>query len=397
MAIWRRWSAYLRARPLLADGLFALALFTITNSLVGAVPAEGAPRHMGAWLALSAACLSTVVIRRRWPWLAIATLAVLTTAGAAVGLPIESMALLVITYTAAATLPVRQSAAAALLMWAPPIVATVAHGGVIEDLDLGVTVFVIINVMTAAVAYLVGRIVFTRRRYVAALVERARTAEQNQRALAAQAVEEERRRIARELHDMVAHHVSVMGVLATGSRRMLHKDLAAADEALATIEATGRTALREMRRLLDVLRTDPEPVEELAPQPGMAGLVGLVEQVREAGLAVTLHADLADPLTVDTAVGLTVYRVVQEALTNVLKHGGPGASAEVRIGTEDEWLTLEVYDTGTGPVRPADPDAIGHGLVGMQERIALFGGTLRTGPRPGGGFRVYARIPTDAR
>jgi signal transduction histidine kinase len=396
MTIGRRLTAYVRARPLLADGLLALALFIGGNALVGAVP-DAAPRHRAGWLALSAVSLATVAIRRRWPWLAITTLAVLSTAGAAVGLPTESMALLVLTYTAAAILPVRQSAAAAVLLWVPPVVAMVAHGAVIEDYELSVTVFVIINAMTAVVAYLVGRIVFTRRRYVAALVERARTAEQNQRALAAQAVEEERRRIARELHDMVAHHVSVMGVLATGSRRMLHKDLAAADEALATIEATGRTALREMRRLLDVLRTDPEPVEELTPQPGLGGLVGLAEQVREAGLAVTLRNEVADPLAVDTAVGLTVFRVVQEALTNVLKHGGPGASAEVRIGTDNEWLTLEVFDTGAGPVRPADPAPIGHGLVGMQERIALFGGTLRTGPRPGGGFRVYARIPIDAR
>src|SRR5262245_51986747 len=133
MAIWQRWSEYLRARPLLADGLLAALLFVAGNALVGALPADAAPRNVGGWLALSAASLATVVIRRRWPWLAITTLAVLTTAGAAAGLPTETMALLVITYTAAAALPVRQSAVATVLLWAPPMVATIAHGAVIED------------------------------------------------------------------------------------------------------------------------------------------------------------------------------------------------------------------------------------------------------------------------
>jgi signal transduction histidine kinase len=191
---------------------------------------------------------------------------------------------------------------------------------------------------------------------------------------------------------MVAHHVSVMGVLATGSRRTLHRDPAAADEALATIEETGRTALRELRRLLDVLRTEQEPAGELAPQPGLAHLATLVEQVREAGLPVTLKIE-GEVGTLDPGIALTIYRIVQEALTNALKHAG-SATAEVRLDVGTYWLNLEISDTGRGPRMGGGP--VGHGLLGMRERVMLYGGTLRTGPRPGGGFRVSARIPVDA-
>jgi signal transduction histidine kinase len=231
-----------------------------------------------------------------------------------------------------------------------------------------------------------------RRAFVAALEGRARDAEENQRTVAERAVAEERRRIARELHDMVAHHVSVMGVLATASRRTLRRDPDAADEALATIEETGRTALREMRRLLVILRSDQEPAGELAPQPGLGHLSGLVEQVREAGLPVTLTVD-GDDGSLDAGVSLTVYRIVQEALTNALKHAG-AAVADVRLEIGTYWLTLDVSDTGRGP--RLDSGRLGHGLLGMRERVTLYGGTLRTGPRPGGGFRVSARIPVEA-
>jgi signal transduction histidine kinase len=256
--------------------------------------------------------------------------------------------------------------------------------------------------MIAMICFFVGRVVHTRRAYTEALEQRAATAEANQRALAAQAVAEERRRIARELHDLVAHHVAVMGVLATGARRTAGRDPAAADEALATIEQTGRTVLREMRRLLEVLRSDSEPAApewpgagvdgELAPQPTLAALEAMVEQVQEAGLPVTLQVD-GDPGRLDPGMALTVYRVVQEALTNVLKHAGP-ATAQVRIARHDASLHLEVFDTGRGPA-PGGGDGVGHGLVSMRERVHLLGGTLRAGPRPGGGFRVYAKIPTD--
>jgi signal transduction histidine kinase len=161
---------------------------------------------------------------------------------------------------------------------------------------------------------------------------------------------------------------------------------------MATVEETGRATLRELRRLLDVLRTDAEPAAELTPQPGLTGIEALVEQVRDAGLPVTLRVD-GTPGPMEDGVALTVYRIVQEALTNALKHAGR-ATAVVRLTVTDGFLVVEVTDTGRGPTPAAD--RIGHGLVGMRERVALYGGVLRTGPRPGGGFRVYARIPLES-
>ncbi|MFS8480023.1 MAG: sensor histidine kinase, partial [Micromonosporaceae bacterium] len=332
-----------------------------------------------------------VVLRRRWPLVAvaIASLSALGTVFLAPAVQSGGVALIVVGYTLGAYLPLRRALVATVALWAPVLLA-----GSIWPSGFPVVpvwYFLALNLMTALVVFFVGRTVHNRRAYTAALEERARAAEANQRALAEQAVADERRRIARELHDVVAHHVSVMGVLATGARRVLTRDPAAADEALTTIEETGRTALREMRRLLTVLRTEAEPAAELAPQPGLGGIEALVEQIREAGLPVTLRINGAEtPL--DPGVALTVYRIVQEALTNTLKHAGQ-ATALVRLDLDRSCVQLEVSDTGRGP-RP-DGGRIGHGLLGMRERVALYGGTLRTGPRPGGGFRVSARIPLE--
>ena len=278
-----------------------------------------------------------------------------------------------------------------LALWVPVFAVTLGVRRAAEEAGLTPGFLALYNLLLALVAFFAGRTVHARRTSSQALEERARTAEANQRALAEQAVADERRRIARELHDVVAHHVSVMGVLATGARRVLPRRPEAADEALGTIEDTSRTTLRELRRLLDVLRTDAEPAADLAPQPNLAGIETLVEQVRDAGLPVLLRVD-GEPRGLDPGVALTVYRIAQEALTNALKHAGP-ARAEVRLRFGVYWLTVEVTDTGRGPA--PGRTALGHGLVGMRERVSLYGGTLRTGPRPGGGYRVYAKIPVE--
>jgi signal transduction histidine kinase len=254
----------------------------------------------------------------------------------------------------------------------------------------GATYLVLNNVLTGLVSYTVGRAVFGRRATLAALRERARVAEENQRRLAEQAVAQERSRIARELHDMVAHQVSVMGVLATGARRVLRRDPEAAEAAIGTIEQTSRATLREMRRLLEVLRSDAAPAD-LTPHPGLEGIEGLAEQARAAGLPVTLEVT-GEPPPVPEGVALAVYRVVQEALANAVRHAG---RATVRVGLVfgAGHLTVEVTDTGRGV--PAGSTGAGHGLVGMREWVGLYGGTLHTGPRPGGGFRVYARFPVE--
>jgi signal transduction histidine kinase len=382
---------WITARPLLADSLLALALFAVSPALVILLPREVWPPDLVAGVVWTAIGSVPIAIRRTYPWTAITAMAFYSVALILAGVDTQGVAILVLTYTAAAQLNVRASAVAIGVMWLPALVAAIGLERYRDQpMQLSLLAFVVFNLMVALLAYLAGRIVYTRRRYVQALQERARTAERTQQALADQAVADERRRIARELHDVVAHHVSVMAVLATASRRALPTDPRAADEALGTIEETSRTTLREMRRLLDVLRTEPDPVAELAPQPTLAALKTLVDQVRDAGLSVQLDA----PVTPDIEPGLalTVYRITQEALTNVLKHGGPQARAEVRLRTDHGHLDLEVFDTGRGPTASTPT---GHGLLGMRERVALYGGTLRTGARPGGGYRVYARIPLE--
>jgi signal transduction histidine kinase len=382
-----------RLPPLAVDALFALAVLVLDDALdlVGADPLPPGRRLavLAGWSVLGAL---PVLLRRHRPLLAVLAIAAHSIASVLLELNTEDLAVIVLTYSAAAYLSLRAAVAGVSVLWLPTLALVVASGQVTSPpLSLNPVAYLVVNLLTALVLFLAGRVAFNRRRYVAALEGRALAAEANQRTLADQAVADERRRIARELHDMVAHHVSVMGVLATGSRRMLHRDPDAAAEALATIEETGRTALREMRRLLTVLRADAEPAGELAPQPGLAGVEGLVEQIREAGLPATLKVE-GRPGPLDPGVALTVYRIVQEALTNALKHAG-AAAVEVRLLFGPQELIVEICDTGRGPQLGSGP--IGHGLLGMRERVMLYGGTLRTGPRPGGGYRVYAKIPLD--
>jgi signal transduction histidine kinase len=210
--------------------------------------------------------------------------------------------------------------------------------------------------------------------------------ERDERARAA--VAEERTRIARELHDVVAHAISVVVLQARGGRRSLASEPEEARRALDAIEATASQALAEMRRLLGMLRADDEAVG-LAPQPGVAGLGALVEQVRDAGLPTELHVE-GKARELPPGVDLSAYRIVQEALTNALKHAGTRARARVVVTYEDDGLLLEVVDDGTGP---AQSNGDGHGLTGMRERVSVFGGRLESGPRPEGGFAVKARLP----
>jgi signal transduction histidine kinase len=228
--------------------------------------------------------------------------------------------------------------------------------------------------------WLIGVLVRARRQSVA-LAERNAALERQ----AEQAAATERARIARELHDIVAHHLSVVVLQAAGARASGK----AADAALEKIENSGRQALAETRRLLGVLRDTSEETG-LAPQPGIGELDALAASVRAAGLPVNLVIS-GDHAAVPAAVDVSVYRIVQEALTNVLKHAGP-ARAHVSIGCADEAVMIEITDDGT-PEPGSQPAAGGHGLAGMRERAAIFGGELQAGPRPGGGFAVRARLP----
>jgi signal transduction histidine kinase len=236
-------------------------------------------------------------------------------------------------------------------------------------------------------AWLAGVFIRSRREAVA---QAARTAAAERRA--ERAVADERARMARELHDIVSHNLSVVVLQAAGAQAAGGSDT---DPALEKIERSGRQALVEMRRLLGVLRQPDEPAASpaLSPQPGVTELAVLAEGVRAAGLPVVLVID-GDPGQLPAAVDISAYRIVQEALTNVLKHAGQ-ATAEVSVKCGTEGVLIEVTDNGIGPQAARQPGG-GHGLGGMRERVALFGGELTAGPRPDGGFAVRARLPLGA-
>lgn len=296
-------------------------------------------------------------------------------------------------YTVAAHRPFKTAA--------PLAVATLAALYVLiasDPLGSGGFVAYFSNTLTTFVAFSIGRNVRTRRAYTAALEERAAHAEVERQAMADKAVAEERRRLARELHDVVAHHVSVMGVLAAGARRSRGRADAAecAETTLTTIEETARATLRELRRLLDVLREEAEEPAGAppAPQPGLEALPSLVQQVRDAGLPVEVTVE-GSAMPLPQGVDLSAYRIVQEALTNSLRHGGP-ARALVRLSYADTELVVQVDDDGRGQTAALGaPNGVGHGLVGMRERVGLYGGSLQAGPRSGGGYRVLARLPLE--
>ncbi|RIV41556.1 sensor histidine kinase [Micromonospora radicis] len=204
------------------------------------------------------------------------------------------------------------------------------------------------------------------------------------------AVADERTRISRELHDIVAHTVTVMLLQAGGARRILASDPQRAGQALADIERAGRQAVEELRRMLAVIAPGGTPTPD-AHHPGPADLEELVAGVRAAGLRVTLTVD-GRPRPVDPSVGLAAYRTVQEALTNTARYAGPRATAEVRLSWADE-LEVEVLDSGGTPTGAAAGLSTGHGLTGLRERVDVAGGELTTGPVAGRGFRVHARLP----
>jgi signal transduction histidine kinase len=261
-----------------------------------------------------------------------------------------------------------------------------APGAVQADAVLG-------NYLIFVTAFLLGDNLRTRRAYVAELEARAERAERDREALTRRAVAQERARIAREMHDVVAHSVSVMVVQSGAARRTSDPDKA---HALAgQIEATGRQALTELRRLLGVLRggeTSTPP--SLAPQPALDQLETLLEHMRAAGLDCELTLT-GRRRALSPGVDLTAFRIIQEALTNCLKHAGP-ARASVSVDFGDRLLSLVVTDDGRGVIpspTPGDPTSGGHGLIGMRERVAVFGGSLWAGPRRGGGYDVIAQLP----
>ena len=255
---------------------------------------------------------------------------------------------------------------------------------------------VVSNALVIGAAWLLGYFVGVRRAYTARLEERTAELEQAREELARRAVTEERLRLARELHDVVAHAMSVIAVQSGVGAHVASTQPEEAAKALTAIEVTSRAALEELRRLLGVLRQDSEPQGDLSPVPGLADLDSLLAEVAKAGLGVRLRVE-GTPSQLPAGVDLSAYRIVQEALTNVVKHAGP-ARAQVVVGYRDREVTVEVTDDGRGVGALASDGraGVGHGLIGMRERVAAFDGDLEVGPRAGGGFRVAARLPLAA-
>ena len=245
-------------------------------------------------------------------------------------------------------------------------------------------------VVLAGLPWYVGRRVRNRGAYVDLLMERAERLEAEQQARARQAVADERSRIARELHDVVAHQVSMMTVQAGAAKTIARADPDAAIEAMGDVERAGRQALGELRHLLGVLRTDHAGPGDLGPQPRLADIPALAEDFTHTGADIRLAlADL--PHDIPAAVDVSGYRIVQESLTNVLKHAGNDPRVEITTSLDDGWLTLEIENTTRTPA--PDLPRSGYGIAGMQERAAILGGTLTASPDSPGRFRVVARLP----
>jgi signal transduction histidine kinase len=242
-----------------------------------------------------------------------------------------------------------------------------------------------------AASGVLGYALRTRRDYVAELRDRAARLEAAEGERAARAVVEERLRIARELHDVIGHSISLIAIQAEAAARSARSNPDAVPAYLSRISAASRQALAEMRGVLAVLRPDATVLPdtgELSPQPGLEQVAELVASLRADGLETRLEAE---PMHLPPGIALAVYRIVQESLTNVLKHAGSGAQAGVTVIRSGRTVRVSVHDDGAGPSGRAASTA--HGIVGMRERVAAYDGTLRTGARPGGGFEVEASIP----
>ncbi|MBT2469093.1 sensor histidine kinase [Streptomyces sp. ISL-66] len=390
---------FLRRHPTGVDSFWAVLLFGVSMMNVVGEPALTTTLKLAA-VPLVIALSSAVALRRKWTqqmfWLVLGAglyqLAVDIPAG------MWDLAMFVILFTVAASDVPRWVSRAALGCGLAAAPLYFARFGV----DKGTTGFEtlaysLFMIVPFALAWVLGDSLRTRRAYYAQLVERNQRLEKERAAQAKVAVAAERARIARELHDVVAHNVSVMVVQADGAAYVMDAAPEQAKEALQTISGTGRLALAEMRRLLGVLRTgEPQESEDYVPQPDVEQIDVLVEQVRAAGLAVDFEVEGA-PRKLPSGVELTAYRIVQEALTNTRKHAGPDAKASVRLVYFDDGLGLLVEDDGRGAAHElyedGGADGAGHGLIGMRERIGMVGGTLDAGPRPGGGFRISALLP----
>ncbi|MEU8684669.1 sensor histidine kinase [Streptomyces sp. NPDC048611] len=390
---------FIRRHPTGVDSFWAVLLLGVTVPWVAFE--TGGFQKVLAGVCTVGLCL-VVALRRRAPVKMLLLTAAIGVCQLIFGIDTNpgDAAMFVITYTVASGPAIPRWASRCALAGAVfgPALSFWRFSGSAEGRRVGESLFVtVLLTVPFVLAWVLGDSMRTRRAYWAQLEERAARLEKEREAQSRIAVAAERARIARELHDVVAHNVSVMVVQADGAAYVLDSAPEQTRQALETISGTGRQALAEMRRLLGVLRTGEQPESgEYVPQPGVEQLTDLIEQVRGAGLPVDFRT-VGEPRELPSSVALTVYRIVQEALTNTRKHGGPHVGATVRLAYRDDDLDLLVEDDGRGAQRElyeeGGADGLGHGLIGMRERVGMVGGTLAAGPRPGGGFRVSAVLP----
>jgi signal transduction histidine kinase len=362
----------------------ALALVAIATELGQVIGGEGTP---SAWaLVLAVVAGGALVLRRTAPVAVLATTLAAGVVIVALGDDPSGVSALIALYSTAAVCELRVSLAALALTAAIAATLSAATADT-PGRQTSATFGAVIAAALTIGSWGLGAYAQTRRRYLRELQQRAAAAEREREQLARIAVHQERASIARELHDIVAHSVSVMLVGVRGARDVLRTSPNAADDTLARVEQSGEQSLAELRRILALLR-EPEQAAESRPQPSLAELDELVAGYRAAGLPVRLDV-IGEPPLLPTGVELSVYRIVEEALTNTLKHSNPNNVA-VTLVFRDTRLELEVVDDGTPAVGAA---TTGQGLIGMRERVALLGGELETGQRRGGGFRVAARLP----
>jgi signal transduction histidine kinase len=375
---------WLRRHPGLVDGVPAVALaFLGLGQAIALGRYSLVPVLLGLIIALA--------FRRRYPVGAFVTGIVVGAIQVVVRIRpnIIDVAIVILLYTLTAYRPRRLSVpglvvcliggAVAVAVWRPTRLSPV------DWLMTGAILFA----GPCLIAWVFGDSMRYRRAYYTSLEDRAARLERERDAQAQIAAAAERARIARELHDVVAHNVSVMVVQADGASYALDRSPERTRQALAAIASTGRQALAEMRRMLGVLRSD-DGETGVAPLPGIAQLGELLEQTRATGLAVSFTVE-GVPAPLPGGLALAAYRIVQESLTNTRKHGGPAASAQVLLRYCEDVLVLQITDDGYGAA--AATDGAGHGLTGMRERVALYSGTLHAGPLPGGGYQVTAGLP----
>ena len=347
---------------------------------------EPVPQPWYVTLPLIVGVVAPMVFRRRYP----ITAAYLTlTIGIAHSLLEIGIASMITSCVALYTLVAYVSRRTALLYLAVTEVITLVQTPWQFPEDWVVTL-IVVN-LSLAFSWALGEFNGARRAYNAEVEQRLRLLETERDQQARIAVAEERARIARELHDVVAHAVSVMVVQADGAAYAVRGQPELAERAVKTISSTGREALTELRRLLGVLRSE-ETAGERTPQPGTQSLSELAGRVRAVGLPVQLDI-VGNVDDLPTGVGLGIYRIVQEALTNSLKHAGPGSSATVRVERIGDRVELSIVDNGHRATGTLVGVSGGNGLIGMRERALVFGGTLEAGPRPAGGWQVHASLP----